>query len=423
MIWFIPTVFFAAAENAEGTAAGKKTHVRRLTHSVALAMWDFSWLVRCHAGGGFENIDQALDELCERGYNAVRIDVFPHLLALPGRNLPDQITFKGSAHKHVLWGNDVDVTVRPLDALVHFLQACRERHVYVEFSTWYYGNLPEMTVETIPEVQGFEGFVRSWEETIAYLEQRNLMDNILFIDLLNEYPRWHFFRWLNQNADTAMIAVGQENHIQTNQKFAIHPNTKVFYKDFSTRALARLRQRFPQYDFCFGYTVGWDAGRIESYLPLAELDVVDGHIWFSNFLKTLDMRNPFGMSIPARQQRQAEILLVWTQQKSQLIQKMRESIERIAAWGAVAGVPIGNTEGWGSVEWDDVEGLNWDFIKQSAEAAIPIALEKNFSFICTSNFTHPHFRRLWRDVAWHQAITAQIRSHQLPAKPSIVSGQ
>ena len=37
------------------------------------------------AGAGYEDIDQALDELIERGYDAVRIDAYPHLL------LADQI--------------------------------------------------------------------------------------------------------------------------------------------------------------------------------------------------------------------------------------------------------------------------------------------------------------------------------------------
>lgn len=47
-------------------------------------MWDFSWLERRWPGAGYENWDLALDELCERGYNAVRIDAYPHLLAAGG---------------------------------------------------------------------------------------------------------------------------------------------------------------------------------------------------------------------------------------------------------------------------------------------------------------------------------------------------
>ena len=44
-------------------------------------MWDFSWLERRWPGAGYENWDQALDELVERGSNAVRVDADPHLVA------------------------------------------------------------------------------------------------------------------------------------------------------------------------------------------------------------------------------------------------------------------------------------------------------------------------------------------------------
>jgi len=47
---------------------------------LALTMWDFSWLERRWSGAGYEDWDQALTELVERGYNAVRIDAYPHLI-------------------------------------------------------------------------------------------------------------------------------------------------------------------------------------------------------------------------------------------------------------------------------------------------------------------------------------------------------
>ena len=49
-------------------------------HPRAITMWDFSWLERRWPGAGFEDWDVALDELKERGYNAVRIEAYPHLV-------------------------------------------------------------------------------------------------------------------------------------------------------------------------------------------------------------------------------------------------------------------------------------------------------------------------------------------------------
>jgi len=48
-------------------------------------MWDFSWLERRWPGAGYEDWDVALDELKARGYDAVRIDAYPHLVAAEAR--------------------------------------------------------------------------------------------------------------------------------------------------------------------------------------------------------------------------------------------------------------------------------------------------------------------------------------------------
>ena len=71
----------------------------RLTEPLAITMWDSSWLRRRYDGGGFESFDKALDELTGRGYNAVRIDAFPHMIS----GAPDDTVserFLGSPEGH-----------------------------------------------------------------------------------------------------------------------------------------------------------------------------------------------------------------------------------------------------------------------------------------------------------------------------------
>lgn len=72
---------FAIASSRPKTACG----VRSLREPLAIAMWDFSWLLR-HAlghavGSEFADWDKVLDGIVERGYNAVRIDAFPNHVA------------------------------------------------------------------------------------------------------------------------------------------------------------------------------------------------------------------------------------------------------------------------------------------------------------------------------------------------------
>ena len=46
----------------------EKVRVSKLLKPVAIAMWDFSWILRHHRYGEFENWDNILEGLEERGY-------------------------------------------------------------------------------------------------------------------------------------------------------------------------------------------------------------------------------------------------------------------------------------------------------------------------------------------------------------------
>src|ERR1700679_2759326 len=60
----------ATASSYAATGIGKRPR--------AITMWEFSWIERRWPGAGFEDWDAVLDGLQLRGYDAVRIDPFPH---------------------------------------------------------------------------------------------------------------------------------------------------------------------------------------------------------------------------------------------------------------------------------------------------------------------------------------------------------
>jgi hypothetical protein len=50
-------------------------------------MWDFSWLQCSHEGGAFADLEGRGTEAAERGYNTLRVNVFPTDRYVPrGRN-------------------------------------------------------------------------------------------------------------------------------------------------------------------------------------------------------------------------------------------------------------------------------------------------------------------------------------------------
>ena len=47
----------------------------------AITMWDFSWLERSWPGAGYEDWTKYWTSSRNGGYNAIRIDAYPHLIA------------------------------------------------------------------------------------------------------------------------------------------------------------------------------------------------------------------------------------------------------------------------------------------------------------------------------------------------------
>ena len=51
---------------------------------LAMACWDLSWLLqRDIRDGAYASLERVLDETQQRGFNALRLDPCPHLIATP----------------------------------------------------------------------------------------------------------------------------------------------------------------------------------------------------------------------------------------------------------------------------------------------------------------------------------------------------
>ena len=81
---FIQTAALAAAAlaaPAQAEATDAASPDKPAVRPRCITMWDFSWIERRWPGAGYEDWPQVLDELRERGYDAIRLDAFPHFIA------------------------------------------------------------------------------------------------------------------------------------------------------------------------------------------------------------------------------------------------------------------------------------------------------------------------------------------------------
>ncbi len=380
---------------------------------LAIAMWDFSWILRHHHYGEFENWDQVLEGLAERGYNAIRMDAMPQLVAA---DIEGKITDSWRCVKNgwtpSLWGNDYTCTINPRAALLEFLPKCEKYGIRVGLATWFMGHGSER--KDIFLEKG--GLLRAWRETLNFLKDHNLLENILYVDLLNEYPFWHGYDWLKQGLDQRSdIKRFKLDHPNANlpdfdnaTTGGFNPLQKMFYNEFASGMIRELKQDLPNLDFY----VSLDSGMALQNIDLSQFGALDYHIWFAH-KGTI----PGLAEISSRDQTQdlatiySDLKSYFRENRDELVQWMDGRLSTIASAAKANEIPCGNTEGWGPIFWYDHPELDWAWVKESAEICIDLALKhERYKFLCTSNFTHPQFRGMWEDVAWHRNITSKIRA-------------
>ena len=146
---------------------------------LALTMWDFSWLERRWSGAGYEDWDVALTELVDRGYNAVRIDAYPHLIA-NNKNKNWKLIPVWSAFD---WGSPMTIQVQVQPALNEFIAKCKDHNVKVGLSTWYREDEDNVRMK----IDSPEKMADQWIQTIESIND-DLLDNVFYVDLCNEWP-------------------------------------------------------------------------------------------------------------------------------------------------------------------------------------------------------------------------------------------
>jgi hypothetical protein len=408
------TLFPSRSVLGNGLFQNRSLGISGLKKPLAIAMWDYSWILRHHRYGEFEDWDKVLEGLAERGYNAIRMDVMPQYVAADANGkITDEFRAVKKDWTPIKWGNDFSMNFRPREALLKFLPKCKKYGIKVGLATWFMqqGGLRKLFMEE-------DGLYRAWSETLDFLKQNKLLDeNIIYIDLLNEYPFWHGYDWLKKELDArGDIRQFKLNNPNANipDDFVItkeerfNPLQKQFYNEFASNLIHKLRSQYPEYPFHFSL----DSGMKPDKIDLSHFGALDYHVWFANSGK-LPYLKELGNIDQSKDNRiiYRDFLEVWKQKKAGMISCMDDKIKNISETARQYNIPCGNTEGWGAVFWQDHPDVDWQFIKEAAEICVDLAKgHDNYKFICTSNFTHPQFKGMWEDIKWHRRLTARITS-------------
>jgi hypothetical protein len=365
----------------------------------AITMWDFSWLERRWPGAGYENWDEALGGLKERGYNAVRFDAYPHLVAESSEKewtLHEVWSIQN-------WGSpDINkVMVQP--NLNKFIAKCAEYDIKVSLSSWYRKD----TDNTRMKITTAERHAEIWIKTLQSIGKEGLLDNLLYVDLCNEWPGDLWAPYFKN--DPPNLTWG-------------YWHTDASMKWIKT-AIELVRKEYPQIPLNYSF----DNLDVEKYSErdLSFFDFAEHHIWmvkenngeFYNEVKDRSKAAGRQVDIDGLFSNQvyknlvAEYEGIYNSKTEYWKKLLTDKIRLTALHAAKANLPLLTTECWGIVDYKDWPLLNWDWVKELCElGTITAASTGQWIAIATSNFCGPQFAGMWRDVEWHQRLTGIIRS-------------
>jgi len=356
----------------------------RLTRPLAIAMWDFSWLERRWPGAGYEDWDQALDELKERGYDAVRIDAYPHLIATDAEREWELLP---CWNQHD-WGSPARCRVRVQPALNEFVAKCGQRGILVGLSTWFREDVPQNLCAKIasPEELG-----RIWQATLDSIAPE-LRRHIFYVDFCNEFP---------QHVSTPFLPEEFKRH---------SPAGERWMRD----SIALVRRVYPEFSYTFSFATEYETWHEQN---VACLDFLEPHVWMTSFCDYYqqigyewEQFDPIGYEkIVAK----GEVL--YRTNPAYWQSRLVHGISLMAEWSRTSGKPLITTECWAVVVFKDWPLLNWDFVKELCETGVRHASATGrWAAMATSNFCGPQFHGMWRDVAWHRRMTDLIHGAALP---------
>lgn len=245
---------------------------KRLTISFPL------WLIYGTKGeySPYYDIDKAMREHKERGYNCVRIDGGTGLIHdLNGnpRAPFDMGTMFGEYEKiprqeGILGdGGPVDL----LSRLIKVFECAKKYDMYVILSQWYYlhtywlhkkGDPVADEMFSIPAHERFAAFAKLWDYILIELEQRGLDDRIAFVEVFNE---------VNDHPYQAGVT-GWDYAV----KKEVSPEETEQFRQEHVQAIDFLRERHPQ--LLFGYDTD-DTSKTKTCMP-ENADVYNFHAYY-----------------------------------------------------------------------------------------------------------------------------------------------
>lgn len=387
--------------------------------ALAVAMWDFSWLTRRSGKQAeYADFDAVLDDFVHRGYNALRIDAFPHLIARSKQGAHQDTFVMRPVWPSFPWGNSSAVSVNPRRDLPTFLTKCRDRGIRVGLSTWLTNDVGNRATE----VSGPSDLARVWLEALDFLADHDVLDLVEWVDFANEFPSAVFMPSILEHLNGQLDFLNQISAL--NGLFLPYTPTQAgAVSSYMNEVFRLVRPRFPALRFCFSMVSNGGTGAIRHF-DFSGFDCLEPHIWLQQNLSfavraglpytVLEGTLPTPKTPLLNTAVAAKAQGIYKKEKATLLGWLGRSLDDWVVLANRHQIPVYTSEAWGPITyWEtpvlDPHGKLWDWVFDVSNEAVDMAKRRGWSGICSANFCQPHFPSFYNRIGWHRDIATRIR--------------
>lgn len=379
---------------------------------VTNAMWDFSWLTQHYPGGAFPDFGKAADELVARGFNTVRIDAFPLVIGAL-KSDDETITIPGNPLANWGWS----VQDRPhaiVPELVEFMSAMKQRGISVILSSWG-KDCKEYPDRKLALAKDRDGFRKCWERVLDILGSQDLLDQVLYVDLDQEFPFFSPFKdelneLAKQPSDARSVEAAMEEAGQFEQgltRMAWKPAQMEYVRKLFSEMLPHFQSRYPRQRFTYSLTSFFKEVRA---MGLQLFDVLELHLWIHS--PRFDNRTGFNTLTKDRGERDykdyaGRIAAALDTVGPMLAREMDNKCAFAQSWSEELAAPVVTTEAWGPWWHMDHPDLDWGWLRDWCEQCMTLAAAHKFWGVTPWNYSHPYWKN-WSDVAWYRKVNSRF---------------
>ena len=355
---------------------------------LAMACWGDDWLTRSDVlQGEYRSLPRVLDELQERGYNALRVDAFPHLVASPREGVvSERFQIPGAPSP---W-------IQPRKSLIELAKLAQAR----DLRLW-------LTSRYLNDSQARRSFIRrprdyidTWSQTLTLLGEQGLLDTVVAVDFCHEFtsPETTHGPWRS--------LFGGHPRNPLNRLIDWSRESELAVEGYLLEVPRVLRASFPT--VAFGVSVSGQAGRRISKLDTTELDFLDAHLWLDDdprvsLLSGSALR--LSSTTLARRLQTRVAGLAWRARGTFWLERLEERLEGLGEFSRLRRLqPV---LGGGYVHLPE-HPADWTWVQQVSESIIKVSLSQGFNAVLTAHQARPQYTGLWRDIDWHRDMTGLI---------------